>query len=128
MIVVKFTMYGGNNMGLMKGGQPVQTQAFNNAMTAEQQREIKNGMILGKLRRWWRICCIVMTLLGCVLGTIETIGTDGSIIFVILGTIFFGVLGYVFVLYIFLYIFAYRVMQIFFYLKDLFGGSKETRL
>lgn len=33
-------------MGLMKGGAPIEQQVQENAMSAEQQRELKNGLIL----------------------------------------------------------------------------------
>lgn len=115
-------------MALMKGGNAAPEQMMDTAMTAEQQRELKNGMILAKLRRWWRIFCIAMFVIGCVVGSFQTIGTDQSIAVVILLCAIGWAITYVVVLYIFLYILAFRIMQVFFYLKDLFGGNKETRL
>lgn len=115
-------------MGLMKGGAPVQEQVMDTAMTAEQQRELKNGLILVKLRRWWRIFCIAMFVIGSIIGTVQSFTTGDSILAVIALCAVGWAITYVVVLYIFLYFLAFRVMQVFFYLKDLFGGNKETRL
>ena len=115
-------------MGLMKGGAPIEQQVQETAMTAEQQRELKNGMILVKLRRWWRIFCLAMFVIYTVVGIVQSFGTDQSIIGIIaLYAIGWGLLYAIF-LYLFLYILAFRVLQVFFYLRDLFGGNKETRL
>lgn len=115
-------------MGLMKGGAPIEQQVQETAMSAEQQRELKNGLILVRLRRYWRIFCIAMFVIGSVVTSINAISTGGSIIgSIVLCAIGWGV-SYVLVLYIFLYFLAFRVLQVFFYLKDLFGGNKETRL
>lgn len=115
-------------MGLMKGGTPIEQQVQETAMSAEQQRELKNGMILVMLRRYWRIFCIAMFCIVSIIGIVQSFGTDQSI----LGIIFLSAIGwgltYVVVLYLFLYILAFRALQVFFYLKDLFGGNKETRL
>ncbi len=85
-------------------------------------------MILVRLRRYWRIFCIVMFVLGSVVMSIDAISTGGSIIGNIAMCAISWLIFYVIVLYLFLYILAYRVLQLFFYLKDLFGGNEETRL
>ena len=36
----------------MKGGAPIEQQVQETAMSAEQQRELKNGLILVRLRRY----------------------------------------------------------------------------
>lgn len=112
-------------MGLMKGGAPVQEQVMDTAMSAEQQRELKNGLILVRLRRYWRIFCIAMGVIAVLkMWLFEGHTIVESTVMAILGV---G-LTYVIFLYLFLYILAFRVMQVFFYLRDLFGGNKETRL
>lgn len=115
-------------MGLMKGGAPVQEQVMDTAMSAEQQRELKLGLIVVKLRRWWRIFCIAMFVIGSIIGIVQSFTTGDSILAVIaLCAVGWG-LTYVIVLYLFLYILIGRTVQLFLYLKDLFGGNKETRL
>lgn len=114
-------------MSLMKGGAPIEQQVQENAMSAEQQRELKNGLILVRLRRYWRIFCIAMFVISSVIVSIKAVGVGESIIgSIALCAVGWGI-SYVLVLYIFLYFLAYRVLQVFFYLKDLFG-NKETRL
>ena len=126
-----------NQMGLMKGGAPAEVQAAETAMSAEQQREIKNGMILNRLRRYWRMFCIGACALSIVIlviaGIIDMITGKGDVsIATIAGYCVLSIVGwavnYVIILYIVLYIFAFRFLQVYFYLKDLFGGNKETRL
>lgn len=115
-------------MGLMKGGAPIEQQVQETAMSAEQQRELKNGLILVRLRRYWRIFCIAMFVIGSIIGIVQSFSTGDSILAVIAMCAIGWGLTYVIVLYIFLYFLAFRVLQVFFYLKDLFGGNKETRL
>ena len=56
-------------MGLLKGNyQPVEQQAANGGMSAEDERLQKRAAIVFKLRRWWRIYMIamwVLTVAGC---------------------------------------------------------------
>ena len=111
-------------MGLQHGGLEAQDQ-MNNAMTAEQQRELKNGLILVQLRRYWRIFCIAMGIFYF----LKMWLFEGATILQAAGlsAVFWAII-YVIILYLFLYILAFRVLQVFFYLRDLFGGNKETRL
>ena len=111
-------------MGLQHGGFEAQDQ-MNNAMTAEQQRELKNGLILVQLRRYWRFICIGLAVF-CFL---KMWLFEGATFMTALGLSAVGMgLIYVICLYLFLYILAFRVLQVFFFLRDLFGGNKETRL
>ena len=111
-------------MGLQHGGIEAQDQ-MNNAMTAEQQRELKNGLILVQLRRYWRFICIGLAVFSFLKMWLIEGASFGSA----LGLSVVGMgLIYVICLYLFLYILAFRVLQVFFFLRDLFGGNKETRL
>ncbi len=111
-------------MGLQHGGAPVQEQ-MNDAMTAEQQRELKNGMILVQLRRYWRFICIGLAIFSF----LKMWLFEGATFLEAAGLAAVGMgLIYVICLYLFLYILAFRVLQVFFYLRDLFGGNKETRI
>ena len=116
-------------MGLLKGNyQPVEQQAVQNSLSAEDERLRKRSEIVFKLRRWWRIYMIAMYIFSMVACAIE--GLWKGIPFVgnmILGTFVF-IIFYLLVLYLFLYIAVGRTLQVYFYLKDLLGGNKETRL
>ena len=115
-------------MGLQHGGSTAPQEQIQNSMTAEQQREVKLGIILRTARRWWRIICLGMWVLGIIAAVYDSIvhGSSfiGNAIMATIGMIVF----YAFNLYLFLYILAGRTIQAFLYLRDLFGGSKETRL
>lgn len=117
-------------MSLMKGGAPDVLDQVQ-GMSAEEQRDMKNGMILLRLRRWWRLFCIAGFVITFLIGFVHEIskihGIADVAALMLMWAISWG-LAYAIILYIFLYFLAYRVLQIFFYLKDLFGGNKETRL
>lgn len=117
-------------MPLMKGGQdPAQTQDGEldlSQYTDAEQRKIKTGLIIIKLRRYWRIICLV----GFVITFFYALVTDFAhfgfwpvVQLVIVTVIFYAVF-----LFLFLYIGAGFTLRAFFFLKDLFGGSKNTRL
>lgn len=115
-------------MSLQHSGSTAPQEQIQNSMTAEQQREIKLGMIIRAARRWWRIICLGMWVLGIIAAVYESIVFGSSFIGnVIIVTIGMG-LFYVINLYLFLYILAGRTIQAVLYLRDLFGGNKETRL
>lgn len=117
-------------MPLMKGAQdPAQQedgQLDLSGYSDSDQRKIKTGLILGQMRRYWRIICLV----GFVITFFYALITDFAhfgfwpVIQLVIVTVFF----YLFVLYLFLYIAAGWTIRIFLYFKDLFGGSKNTRL
>ncbi len=113
-------------MPLQTGGNtPIQPQNdVMQGMTSEQQREIKTGLIVTKLRRYWRIWSLIQFVLafGCELAKGE--GLVGSLGIAVLTT----AITYFVVLYLFLYLLVGRTVQFFLWLKDLFGGDKDTRL
>ena len=114
-------------MGLITGNNNVQQQ-MQTSYTDEQQRQLKVGLIVLKARRVWRLVCLAGFIISTIIGCYNVVGTNDSFALVIgvyaLGWIFL----YAVMLYIFLYILAARTIQFFLYLRDLFGGSKETRL
>lgn len=113
-------------MGLQHGGVDAQQQV-NDSLSAEEQRKIKNGMILRQLRRYWRFACIALGILSFIYYAVSPTFHMSIVEAFVLNVITFGLL-YLFVTYVFLYLLAYRVLQAFFYFRDLFGGNKETRL
>ncbi len=120
-------------MGLMKGGAPVEQQVQENAMTDEQQREMKRGLILYEARRKLRFAAIGFWL---IMGTITFIhngifGNQSIGSAFVEGYLGYGIIAgilYLAIVWIFLYILANKGIQAYLFLKDLFGGSKETRL
>lgn len=115
-------------MALIKGNNGVQEQVNNTAYTDEQQREMKLGLIIAKARRGWRILSLILFVIYSVVGCIQAVGTDTSFINIIVISAVGCAIQYVIVLYIFLYMLAGRTIQFFLWLRDLFGGSKNTRL
>ncbi len=119
-------------MGLQHGGYS-EPEQINEAYTDEQQREMKRGLILLEMRRklrfaafgFWIIAGTLTFLHNWLFGT----QTFGSALFE--GYFGYGVIAiilYLVIVWVFVYALANRGIQAFLYLKDLFGGSKETRL
>lgn len=119
-------------MSLQHGnnGVPEQVQEV---YTDEQQREMKRGLILYEARRKLRFVAIGLWL---VMGTFTFLhnwlfGTQSftsALIEGYVGYALIAVILYLAITWIFLYILANKGIQVYLYLKDLFGGSKETRL
>ena len=114
-------------MGLITGNNGIQEQ-MQNTYTDEQQRKLKLGMIINRLRRYWRLFCLAGFIIASVVGCVNAIGTNNSFLAIIALAALGFVLIYVVGLYVYLYILAGRTIQLFLYLRDLFGGSKQTRI
>ena len=117
-------------MALLKGSNlPPQAQegisdnAFE-GMSAEQKREIELGLKILKLRRWLRIICIVLFPINAIVLMTEGEGFGMSI----LKSGAMSIFGYIICVYVYVYIIAGNGLKLYYYLRDLFGGSKETRL
>ena len=119
-------------MGLQHGSNGA-TEQMQEAYTDEQQREMKRGLILYEARRklrfialgFWLIMGTITFIHNGILGN-QSIGSafvEGYLGYAIIA----GIL-YLAITWIFLYILANKGIQAYLYLKDLFGGSKETRL
>ena len=59
-------------MSLMKGGAPDVLDQVQ-GMSAEEQRDMKNGMILLRLRRWWRLFCIAGFVITVLIGFVQSL-------------------------------------------------------
>jgi hypothetical protein len=103
--------------GNYQGGQIPQ------GLTDEQQREMQQGLILIKMRRYLRLFWIGMTIIALLWDL--TMGRD-TVMMAIISSVILGALSYAITVWLFVYVLAGWGIKIFLYLKSLFGG--EARL
>ncbi len=109
-------------MALLRQGDvgPQQEQV---QMTDEQQRDIKMGMISTRLRRYWRIVCLIWAAIMVVANIIEGFGPVMILLNLLALAAVYGI-----VLYLFFYLCIGGTIRAYLYITDLFRKGSDTRL
>ena len=96
----------------------------------EERRMVERGMIILKLRRYWRIVCFGLAVFASIVNIISVISSGNGSIGGIFGAIALSFVGfgiiYVIILYLFLYILIDKVLMTYFFIRDLVT-KKDTR-
>ena len=115
---------------LKKGINPAETQTQPQidlaSLPPEKRREMENGMVLLKLRRYWRFFAIAWAIAATLYMIPTALRNDEPLYLVPLLGIAYGAVVYAVGMFV-LYALGYRVLKLYFYLRDL-RSDKATRL
>lgn len=126
MALIKGTDVQQQGQPMTQGGGEVDLSQYGDP---EERRMVERGLIILKLRRYWRLFCFGWFVIAAVVSFVGCL-YHGQGIGAALGSIALAAIGcliwYVVFLYLFLYILIDKVLMFYFFVRDLFT-KKDTK-